>query len=145
MFQLLLKKKLLNQSLTSVLSNGFWLSFRYAIISFVGFFVSVIFAREYPAESYGEFQLIISTMALFSVFSLPGLNMLGIRSIASSGIDYTQKIVRISFLSSLIAVPLLVVYGLYFLNVKENTYLIRSLFYTFDFQCLIKSFRLTNT
>jgi len=115
-------EKIFNGSFASLVSNGFWLSLRYVIISLLGLFVSVVFAREYPPESYGEFQLLISTMALFSVFSLPGLNMLGIRSIASSGVDCTGKIVRISFLSSVMAVPLLVIYGLYFLEVKENIY-----------------------
>ncbi len=61
-------------------------------------------------------------MALFSVFSLPGLNMLGMRSVASSGIDCVPQIVRVSFLTSLIAIPFLAIYGLYFLEVKENIY-----------------------
>ncbi len=104
------------------LSNGLWLSFRYAIISLLGFFVSIIFAREYPPALYGEFQLILSSMALFSVFSLPGLNMLGMRSIASSGVDCVPQIVKVSFLTSLIAIPFLAIYGLYFLEVKENIY-----------------------
>lgn len=97
----------------SALSNGAWVTLRYAATSIAGFIISLAFARLASQEVFGQYQIILATVALFSFLSLPGLNMAATKAVAAQKTNAVVEAVRKSFVWSLIGVPLLLGYGIY--------------------------------
>ncbi|MCF6365448.1 MAG: oligosaccharide flippase family protein [Bacteroidales bacterium] len=62
--------------------NGFWMLLSQAVVMVAGLATSMLFARFFEKEIYGQYQLVLSIIAFFSFFSVPGLNPALIRSIA---------------------------------------------------------------
>lgn len=94
--------------------NGFWVGLRYGIISVFGLILSAGFARMGTKDLLGQYQFILSFTALFSLFSLPGLNISAMKSIAQgSGNIVIRKAVRLSFLFGLASIPPMLAYTAY--------------------------------
>lgn len=92
-----------------------------------GFVISVSFARLYWPEIYGQYQFVLSVISLFSVFSLGGLHLVVMKAIIDGRERSLIRGVKISFLGSLIAVPLIFAVGIWqFL--QENAAVGTSLF-----------------
>lgn len=103
--------KFIGLDLGYFLGNGFWVGLRYGIVSLLGLIVSAGFARLGTKELLGQYQFILSFTALFSLFSLPGLNISAMRSIArGSGNSVIRQGVRLSFLFGLLAIPLMLLF-----------------------------------
>ncbi len=99
-----------------LLKNSTLVSLRYAIVAAVGLAVSLAFARHAPKEVFGQYQFVLSLFSFFAIFSLPGLNVAALKSVSrGEGAGVVRQAVRLSFLWSLAAVPLLVGYGSYML------------------------------
>ncbi len=96
-----------------VLRNGFWISFRYGIISLAGFLVSVIFARMSDKETYGSFQYVLSIVALVSVFSLPGLSFSALKGVVHGAFGSVAQAVRMGLRMSFIGSILLFCIGIF--------------------------------
>lgn len=97
----------------SALSNSVWVTLRYSVTSIAGFIIALAFARLASKEVFGQYQIILSTVALFSFLSLPGLNMAATKAVAQQKTNAVVEAVGKSFIWSLIGVPLLLGYGLY--------------------------------
>lgn len=65
-----------------VLSGGFWSNLNFVFSSILAFILSVAFAYYIPKESYGLYQYILSLSAIFTAFSLTGMNSSITRSVA---------------------------------------------------------------
>ncbi len=94
--------------------NGFWMLINQAVSMFAGLATSVLFARYFTQEVYGEYQLVLSIIAFFSFFSVPGLNPALIRSIAQGNdgdLELSVKYaVKYSFLGSVFILAVAVYY-----------------------------------
>jgi O-antigen/teichoic acid export membrane protein len=102
------------------LRNSFWISVRYVVIGLAGLFISIGFTRLGTKELLGQYQFILNFLALASVFSLPGLNMVALKGVAQGEDGIIKKVISVSFLYSLLAVPIVFGYGLYQLT-HENS------------------------
>jgi len=101
----------------NIFTNSFWVSFRYVVIAVIGLAVSVAFAHLATKETFGQYQFILSIVAIFYVFSLTGLNIAALKSVSQGKSGSVSKAVRLSFLGSVFAIPFLVGYGIYILTV----------------------------
>lgn len=100
--------------LSYLFANGFWVILRYGITALLGLALTIGFAHLASKELYGQYQFVLSIISLFSVLSLPGFNTAALKAVSLGyGAKSIQKVVRLSFLSSLFAAPLLIGYSLY--------------------------------
>lgn len=65
-----------------ILKNSFWWFTGKAGEIFISFAVLFAFASWLPKEEYGIYQFVIAAFTLFNIFTLPGINLVLIRSIA---------------------------------------------------------------
>lgn len=100
--------------LTYFVKNGFWVLLRQAVASLCGLSLSVVFARIASKEILGQYQLALSIISVVSVFSIPGLNIAVMRSIAKGNDGDYKKAVKFSFLGSLLGIPALFLVGAYY-------------------------------
>lgn len=101
----------------NIFTNSFLVSFRYIVIAVIGLIVSVAFAHLSTKQIFGQYQFILSVLAVFSVFSLPGLNIAALKSVSQGKIGSVSEAVRLSFFGGIFAVPFLIGYGVYALLV----------------------------
>lgn len=64
-----------------VAKGSFWWVFGKASVFFIGFVTMIAFANWLPKEDYGTYQFVITGLALFAIFALPGLDTALIKSI----------------------------------------------------------------
>lgn len=95
------------------LSNGVWVALRYGVVAVNGMLVSVLFTRFGSKELLGQYQFVLSVVAMAAFFSLPGINIAILKSMSEGHERSIQKAIRLTFLFGLLAVPLLAGYGLY--------------------------------
>ena len=65
-------------------------------------------------EVFGEYQFVLSVLAIISILSIPGLNISLIRSVARGYEGDYKKVVKVSFKWSLLGVPVLLMVGSYY-------------------------------
>lgn len=97
----------------NIFTNSALVLFRYIVIAGVGLALSISFAHFSTKEVFGQYQFILSVFALFSVFSLPGLNIAALKSVSRGESGAITQAVRMSFFWSMIAMPFLIGYGIY--------------------------------
>lgn len=107
--------KKLGLDLTYFVENGFWVFLRQIIAAMCGLSLSIVFARVVSKEILGQYQLALSIISVISIFSIPGLNTAVMRSTARGNDGDYKKAVRLSFLGSLLGVPILFLIGVYYL------------------------------
>lgn len=95
------------------LKSGSIVSFRYVAISLFGILLSIGFARLGSKEIFGQYQAILAVFGILSIFSLPGLNMAALKSVASGNDRAVIQAVKLSFLGALIGIPVLACYAAY--------------------------------
>lgn len=86
---------------------------RYGVTALSGIIISLAFARMSSKELFGQYQLILSILSLFSIFTLPGLNMAALKAASHDKPYAIIEAVRKSLLFSLIALPFLLAYAAY--------------------------------
>ncbi len=94
--------------------NGFWMVLNQSFVLFFGLVVSVLFARYFSKEVYGQYQLILSIIGFFSFFSISGLNASLIRNVAKGFDGDYKKSVKVSFLYSLIGSVVIIIISAYY-------------------------------
>lgn len=99
----------------ALILNSIWVTIRYGVVSISGLIISLGFAHFSSKETLGQYQFVLSLLALFSVFSLPGLNMAALQAIAKNKLVAVLDAVWWSFKTSLLALPFLLGYGWYLL------------------------------
>ena len=88
--------------------NGFWVTLSQFVNMAASMVMSIVFTRYLSKELFGEYQLVLSFIALFAILSYSGLNTSILRSVAK-GFDYSYvKAVEFSFKKSLLAIPLFI-------------------------------------
>jgi O-antigen/teichoic acid export membrane protein len=105
--------KMFSLDLSYFIKKGLWVFIRYIAIGITGLLVSVGFTRLGTKELFGQYQFVLNFLAILSVISLPGLNTVALRSVARGKDGIVRKVIRTSFVYSLLAVPIIVGYGVY--------------------------------
>lgn len=95
------------------INNGFWVSLKYGFLALTGLLVSISFTRLSGKEILGQYQFILSFLSTISLLALPGLNTAALKSVAQNHEASIIKAVKLSFLASLIGVPIIVGWGTY--------------------------------
>ncbi|MBN1253031.1 MAG: oligosaccharide flippase family protein [Bacteroidales bacterium] len=104
--------------------NGFWLSLSKIIELAFGVAISVFFARFTTLEIYGQYNLLISILAILSILSAPGLSVSALRAVAKGNHGVYKKAVNLRFIWSLTGIPLLLLIGLlyFYFDSKAMSY-----------------------
>jgi len=105
--------KFIGLNLKYLLKNGSWITIRFFVMALSGWLVSLFFARVSNKEILGQYQLILSFLSIFVVFSLPGLNQAAIESVVKGRERGVIRAVKLSFLFSLIVVPIFCGWGIF--------------------------------
>jgi len=94
--------------------NSFWIFLKQIIVILSEILLSVIFARFTTKEVFGNYNFLIAIIAMLSIVSIPGLNTSILRSISRGYDGVYKKGVKLSFLWSLLGIPLLLLIGGYY-------------------------------
>ncbi len=117
------------------IKNGFWVMMRQVVGSIGGLLLSVVFARLATQEVFGQYQFVLSILSIVSILSIPGLNTALVRSVARGYDGDYRKVVRISFLWSLLGIPVLLGVGGYYYLYQSHplgiALMISSIFFPF--------------
>lgn len=115
--------------------NGFWVVLRQGIGLISGLALSVAFARLSTQDVFGQYQFILSILSIVSILSIPGLNTSIIKSAARGYDGDYKKVVRVSFIWSLLGVPALLIVGGYYYIYQSHllgiALMISSIFFPF--------------
>ena len=91
-----------------------WTTINQIVTIVLGILLYVIFARLTSKVFFGEYNFLNSVIAVVSIVALPGLNTSMLRSI-SRGMDGVYvKAVKLSFMWSLLGIPILFLIGCYY-------------------------------
>ncbi len=93
------------------LYNSFWIGVRYLVVSLAGLAMTIAFARLGNPQLFGEYQVLIAIFSIFSILSIPGLNLVALKGIVDDHPEIVRRVVRTSFRTSLLALPLFIMYG----------------------------------
>ncbi len=117
--------------------NGFWMLLNQTIVMLAGLATSVLFARYFDKEIYGQYQLVLAVIAFFSFFSVPGLNPALIRSTAKGNEgDFKTAVkfaLRFSFIGSLFIVGVAEYYFLKSEKILAYSLFVSAVFFPFLF------------
>lgn len=94
-------------------SSGFWVTLRYGTVSLLGVLLTIAFARLGSKEVFGQYQAIIALIGIFSIFSLPGLNLAALKAVTEGHEGAIKSAVKMSFVASWFAVPFIFGYAWY--------------------------------
>ncbi len=100
--------------------NGFWATIGQVIQIVVGILLSVVLARFTSEKILGQYNFLISILTIFSIISLPGINVSLLRSVARKKHGTYKKAVKFSFLWSLAGLPLTLLIGAYYYFYDEQ-------------------------
>jgi O-antigen/teichoic acid export membrane protein len=92
--------------------NIFWSNLNQAVMTVFALVVSIIFTRLGSKELYGQYLFTLGIFGLFSIISVPGVQICIFRTAAQGFDGVYRKATRFSFLWSLIGIPLLVITGI---------------------------------
>lgn len=113
--------KKIGVDLAYLVKNGSWVTLRFFVLALGGWVVSLCFARLGSKDLLGQYQFVISILSMVSVVSLPGLNAAALEAVVKGRDAAVIKAVKISFLSSLLGVPIVAGFGLYNIYFHEPT------------------------
>jgi O-antigen/teichoic acid export membrane protein len=96
------------------IKNGFWVSLKIAGMAVWGLVTTITFARLTDPEIYGQYQYFLAIFGLVSILSVPGLNTSLVRAVVQGFDGDYKRVVRISFLWSLLGVLVFLIIGAYY-------------------------------
>ncbi|MFA7209288.1 MAG: oligosaccharide flippase family protein [Parcubacteria group bacterium] len=115
--------------------NGFWVAIRQGIGMVSGLALSIAFARLATQEVFGQYQFILSVLSIVSILSIPGLNTSITQSVARGYDGDYERVVKTSFLWSLLGIPTLLIIGGYYYVFQNHSlgiaFMIASIFFPF--------------
>lgn len=104
----------LSLDLNYFVGGGFWLIVANSLSIVGGIFLSSLFARIWPKETYGQFSFLMSLLGIASILALPGMSQ-AVTQAASEGKDGVfKKASRAVALWSLVGVVFLTIIAFYF-------------------------------
>lgn len=104
-----------------IIRSNFWVYTRMIITLIGSLLVMSVFTRLSTKEIFGNYNLILSILAVVSLVSLPGLNNSVLFSVAKGYEGVYKKAVKVSFLWSLIGIPILLGIGIYYFYFDSQT------------------------
>jgi len=113
-YELLLKySRKIGLDLPYFIKHSFWITIRYVVVGLFGLLITVGFARLGTKELLGQYQYVISILALLSIFSLPGLNLAALREVTKGNTGAVRQAIWKSFKWSWLAFPIIIGYGIF--------------------------------
>lgn len=104
----------LSLDLNYFVGGGFWLIVANLLTLAAGIFLSSLFARVWPKETYGQFSFLMSLMGIASVLALPGMSQ-AVTQASSEGKDGVfKKACKAVALWSLVGTVFLIIISYYF-------------------------------
>jgi O-antigen/teichoic acid export membrane protein len=94
-------------------SKIFWSNINQGITTAFALAVSIVFTRLGSKELYGQYLFVLGLFGLFSVISIPGVQICILRTSAQGYDGVYRRATRFSFLWSLVGIPLLVITGIF--------------------------------
>ena len=94
-------------------SNIFWSNLNQGVTTAFALAVSVVLTRLGTKELYGQYLFILGIFGLFSIVSIPGVQICIFRTVSQGYDGVYRRATRFSFLWSLIGIPLLVITGIF--------------------------------
>lgn len=94
--------------------NSFWITLDQSINIITGIIISIAFARFTSKETLGNYSFLLSIIAMLSILSIPGLNTSTLRSFSKGFDGVYKKSARLSFVWSLLGIPILIFIGGYY-------------------------------
>lgn len=107
-------------NLRYLLLNGNWVSLRFLTVSISGFLLSFFFAKFGTKELLGQYQLVLSTLSIVSLFSFLGLNSAAMEAVVQGREAGVLKVAKLIFGYSWIGFPILVFLGLYYVIFRQE-------------------------
>lgn len=98
----------------SFIRNTSWTTMNQLVNIIFGVLLSVIFARLTSQELFGQYNFLNSVVAIISITAIPGFNTSMMRSISRGMDGVYKKAVKLSFMWSLLGVPILFLIGSYY-------------------------------
>lgn len=105
--------RIIGLDLSYFFKSGLIVAIRYGALSLLGLALTIGFARLGSKEILGQYQTILAVLGIVSLFSLPGLNMAALKSVASGNDKAVIQAVKLSFFGALLGVPILLCYAAY--------------------------------
>ncbi|MFH1353985.1 MAG: oligosaccharide flippase family protein [bacterium] len=99
---------------------GAWAAGRHFTAAVVGLGLSMAFARLVSQTLFGQYQLILSIMALVSIISLPGLQTSLLQSIARGNDGDYLRAIKKRLHWSMLGLPILIIIGLYYYRTQSH-------------------------
>lgn len=103
------------------IKNGFWVTALFLCEFISGILLTVFFTQFTSQSLYGTYNFLLSITSILMVISVPGLNTSVLRSIAKKKDGVYYKATKLSFLWSLLGIPILLVIGIYYYSLGETT------------------------
>ena len=113
--------------MNKIIKNWSYLVFSNISTQIIGFFVMIFLAKKMSPEGYGEFNIVLSIVALFSVFANSGMNLVLTREVTlniKSSKAILSLIVPIRICSFLLSTLALLIY----LNINDFSFSVIYLF-----------------
>lgn len=117
--------------------NGFWVGASQGVSGFIGLLLAMTFARLATPEFYGQYQLVLSIVAMVAVISLPGLGFSLLRAVSRGFDGNYDEVTRVKFFwslwGSLILFLIAIYYWFYGDTILMNVFLLVALFFPLMF------------
>lgn len=100
--------------------HGNWVALKFLIVSISGFLLSLSFTRFGTNELLGQYQLVLSIMAITSIFSVLGFNAAALEAVVLGRDAGVLRAARLIFTFSLLGVPAMISAGFYYMYSKHE-------------------------
>lgn len=107
-------------NLPYLIKNGNWVTLRFIVLGLTGFLLSFFFAKFGSAQLLGQYQLILSIMAIVSVSSFLGLNSSALEAVVQGRYGAVVKAGRLIFRFSLIGMMVMLLIGFYYIVFRHE-------------------------
>jgi O-antigen/teichoic acid export membrane protein len=87
-----------------------------------GLATTYFLVRMLSQESYGEYNFVLSAIAVLSLFALPGMNNAIMQSVARGNTGAYRKALPLTFFSSLLGSLVLIGFGVWYVNQNDNEF-----------------------
>jgi O-antigen/teichoic acid export membrane protein len=119
------------------LAGGFWLTAGTIISGLGGIFLSAMFARFWPKETYGAYSFLTSLFAFLTLTALPGMGLALVQAISEGKEGFYLRSIKLVAKFSVIGTLALVVSSFYFFIRHNNDLSIAILLSSLSFPLLV--------
>ena len=101
--------------------NAIWSNLSQLIVILFYLILSILFTKLTSDENFGRYVMVFAIFNLFMIFSIPGLSDVVLRSLSQGYDGVYVKAAKLRFKCSFIAVPLILLTGIYYWIYRDQT------------------------